>query len=196
MISLFWACLFFFIAIYNLLLPGFDNDFIFSFILSLIFGVCTHYSYHKNKELEYVNARAQCPKCNFIYEIIKNNNGPTYVVCPQCNTKGVIEQYDEPVHLPWGTKEIIYEKEAPILEERLSTNQQPLLEIPIEKEPIQEPKNIFMCSFCGKTLNSFEKYKCKYCGNIFGVNHHLPENHNCIGKLVSPPKRARTVYKF
>ncbi len=59
----------------------------------------------------YMNEKshAQCPNCNFIFEIVKSNNGPTYVECPQCNTHCVIEQHDKPIQCNWGMKESIYE---------------------------------------------------------------------------------------
>lgn len=36
------------------------------------------------------------------------------------------------------------------------------------------------CEYCGKPIRGLP-YRCKYCGAILCVEHHLPENHNCPG---------------
>ncbi|RLE84614.1 MAG: hypothetical protein DRJ67_10270 [Thermoprotei archaeon] len=40
--------------------------------------------------------------------------------------------------------------------------------------------NVVKCDYCGEEIEGLP-YKCKYCGGIFCVKHHLPENHNCPG---------------
>lgn len=35
------------------------------------------------------------------------------------------------------------------------------------------------CEECNKEIENLS-YKCKFCNKIFCVEHHLPENHNCI----------------
>lgn len=36
------------------------------------------------------------------------------------------------------------------------------------------------CSHCGKKIIQLP-FKCKFCGEYFCTEHHLPENHECIG---------------
>jgi uncharacterized protein YkwD len=36
------------------------------------------------------------------------------------------------------------------------------------------------CHYCGKILHELP-YSCRRCGHIFCSDHHLPENHHCIG---------------
>jgi len=40
--------------------------------------------------------------------------------------------------------------------------------------------NVVKCDYCGEEIEGLP-YKCKYCGGIFCVKHHLPENHDCPG---------------
>jgi len=35
------------------------------------------------------------------------------------------------------------------------------------------------CEYCGKEVAL--PFRCRYCGGLFCVEHHLPENHNCPG---------------
>ena len=53
------------------------------------------------------------------------------------------------------------------------------------------------CEYCGKEVAL--PFRCKYCGGIFCVEHHLPENHECPAlkekKVMSPaflPKYSLT----
>jgi len=34
------------------------------------------------------------------------------------------------------------------------------------------------CAFCGKEIEGLP-FRCRYCGQYFCAEHHLPENHNC-----------------
>ena len=36
------------------------------------------------------------------------------------------------------------------------------------------------CEYCGEEIEGLP-FKCKYCGGLFCVRHHLPENHECPG---------------
>lgn len=36
------------------------------------------------------------------------------------------------------------------------------------------------CDYCGEEVEGLP-YRCKYCGGVFCVKHHLPENHECPG---------------
>lgn len=36
------------------------------------------------------------------------------------------------------------------------------------------------CSYCKRLIDGLP-YKCKYCGGVYCVEHHLPENHECEG---------------
>jgi len=36
------------------------------------------------------------------------------------------------------------------------------------------------CFYCGKIYGTLP-YRCKFCGNLFCSDHHLPENHDCEG---------------
>ena len=59
------------------------------------------------------------------------------------------------------------------------------------------------CDFCGKPV--YLPYKCKFCGGMYCVEHHLPEKHNCIGlilykmqrheKITYLPSPTRTTFK-
>lgn len=44
------------------------------------------------------------------------------------------------------------------------------------------------CEYCGKEV--YLPYKCKYCGGIFCAEHHLPENHDCLGLQIYRQRRA------
>jgi len=56
------------------------------------------------------------------------------------------------------------------------------------------------CDYCGKEV--YLPYRCKYCGGLFCVEHHLPENHNCPNlkrgewKPVYLPNRYATRYEM
>ncbi|MEM0226099.1 MAG: AN1-type zinc finger domain-containing protein [Thermofilaceae archaeon] len=43
------------------------------------------------------------------------------------------------------------------------------------------------CDYCGAEIEGLP-FKCKYCGGVFCVHHHLPEEHDCPGlyKAQSP----------
>ena len=49
-----------------------------------------------------------------------------------------------------------------------------------------EKKYLMKCAYCGKEIEGLP-YKCRYCGEYFCVEHHLPENHNCPA-LSHPPR--------
>ena len=36
------------------------------------------------------------------------------------------------------------------------------------------------CAYCHKKFTEFP-FTCKFCGNDYCSDHHLPENHNCAG---------------
>jgi len=36
------------------------------------------------------------------------------------------------------------------------------------------------CSYCGKEFSSIP-FSCKFCGFVYCLDHHLPENHSCHG---------------
>lgn len=36
------------------------------------------------------------------------------------------------------------------------------------------------CSYCKRPIEGLP-YRCKYCGKVYCVEHHLPENHECEG---------------
>ncbi len=36
------------------------------------------------------------------------------------------------------------------------------------------------CSYCNRPIEGLP-YRCKYCGKVYCVEHHLPENHECEG---------------
>ena len=42
------------------------------------------------------NAEAQCTNCLYIYDFNKKSYEDTYIECPYCGTKGVIEKDDQP----------------------------------------------------------------------------------------------------
>lgn len=44
------------------------------------------------------------------------------------------------------------------------------------------------CEYCGKEV--YLPYKCKYCGGLFCEEHHLPENHDCLGLQILKQRRA------
>ncbi len=46
-----------------------------------------------------------------------------------------------------------------------------------------------VCAHCG-TEESMP-FKCKFCGSMFCSNHHLPENHDCIGLQRFKEERGR-----
>jgi len=45
------------------------------------------------------------------------------------------------------------------------------------------------CEVCGKVEAPF--FRCNYCSGTFCVEHHLPENHNCANKPMTPPPYIR-----
>jgi len=45
------------------------------------------------------------------------------------------------------------------------------------------------CEYCGKEVAL--PFRCRYCGGLFCVEHHLPENHNCPGL-----KRGVEAFKY
>jgi hypothetical protein len=48
------------------------------------------------------------------------------------------------------------------------------------------------CFYCGKSFGLLP-YKCKFCGQLFCVYHHLPENHNCIGLVVWKEEKGKKI---
>lgn len=48
------------------------------------------------------------------------------------------------------------------------------------------------CDYCGREVAL--PYRCKYCGGLFCVEHHLPEKHDCPGlsKALSPATVERS----
>ena len=52
------------------------------------------------------------------------------------------------------------------------------------------------CDYCGAEIEGLP-FKCKYCGGVFCVYHHLPEEHDCPGlyKAQSPDaiERGRSI---
>lgn len=56
------------------------------------------------------------------------------------------------------------------------------------------------CDYCGKEV--YLPYRCKYCGGVFCVEHHLPENHACPNlkrgewRPMYLPSKYSTRYEF
>ena len=45
---------------------------------------------------------------------------------------------------------------------------------------LRKPRQANVCSHCGEEIRELP-YRCRYCGEIFCPNHHIPEVHECKG---------------
>ncbi|MEM4454826.1 MAG: zinc finger AN1 domain-containing stress-associated protein [Thermofilaceae archaeon] len=49
------------------------------------------------------------------------------------------------------------------------------------------------CEACGKVIDSVP-FRCRYCGGVFCVYHHLPENHSCPALPLIRQPRAEKMF--
>ena len=64
-----------------------------------------------------------------------------------------------------------------------------------EQKTLKPPRaslRVPRCEYCGEEIEGLP-FKCKYCGGVFCVRHHLPENHDCSGlhRAKSPDQLER-----
>jgi hypothetical protein len=51
-----------------------------------------------------------------------------------------------------------------------------------------------ICTYCGAQESL--PFKCKFCGDIFCSDHHLPENHDCQGLVRFKETRGKEPEKW
>jgi len=77
----------------------------------------------------------------------------------------------------WDTIKNLFKKESDEIESS---------EIP--EEPPIILKIVDKCNVCSKKINTLTGWRCAYCDEWHCDRHRLPEEHDCKGKPMSPPK--------
>jgi len=100
-ISIIKGVFFIFIGILLLIFSIYYTIFVFYFgidslsIISFFGGICFIVIGINNLKIknatDKITKSTICWKCKCQYSFTKNQSGPTYVICPKCNSKGVIK---------------------------------------------------------------------------------------------------------
>lgn len=71
----------------------------------------------------------------------------------------------------------------------------------VEKETIEYPPKIPQqvyrepyCKTCLRKVGGLDVRRCSYCGEIFCLDHSLPEKHECSGNPKAPPGGLREIH--